>query len=58
MVADYSSKSLQGKLLLVRRNTMQGMTCMKDFAVHKGWHKEVLGKYDMWDEVETYLKDI
>ena len=29
----------------------------EDFGLHKKWHKEVLMKHDLWDELEFDLDD-
>ena len=57
MVADYSIKLLQGKTFLVHRNTIQGMSEI-DFRFYKRWHKEVLDKHELWDEMEVDLNDL
>ena len=57
MVADYSSKPLQGKLFVAHRNTMMGMST-EEFQQYKRWYEESLKRYDLWDDLEKDLKDL
>ena len=41
MVADFSSKPLQGKLFVAHRDTMLGV-CPEDYKICKEWYKEAL----------------
>jgi len=51
MVADFSSKPLQGKIFVVHRNTMLGIS-PDEFSMYKEWYKEAIKRYDLWDELE------
>ena len=57
MIADYSSKPTQGALFIFQRNTILGVK-EEDFGMHKQWHKRVLERYELWDELESDLFDI
>ena len=46
MVADCSSKPLQGKIFVTHRNTMLG-TSIKEHGIHKKWCKEALKRYEL-----------
>ena len=57
IVADFSSKPLQGKIFVVRRNDVLGI-CVDEFDTHKQWHKEDLQRYELWDELEYDLEEL
>ena len=57
MVADYSSKPIQGSLFIRKRDMIQGIKT-KDFGVYKSWYERVLRKYDLWDREEADLLNI
>ena len=57
MVADYSSKPLQGKTFIYHRNTMLGI-CPEEYDLHKKWHKEALERYGLWDDEESDLQEL
>ena len=57
MLADFSSKPLQGKAFIFHRNKMQGVN-KDDFQMHKKWCKAVLEQYDLWDDVEADLMSL
>jgi hypothetical protein len=46
MVADFSSKLLQGKIFIIHRNTMLGISA-DEFDMYKQWYKEALQRYDL-----------
>ena len=46
MVADFSSKPIQGQLFKNQRNTVMGLK-EEDFKMHKAWYKAVLERYDL-----------
>ena len=57
MVADFSSKSLQGKLFVAHRNTMLEAST-DEFDLYKQWYKEALERYQLWDDKEEDLQDL
>ena len=57
MVADYSSKPLQGRIFVVHRNTMLDVS-VNDYKLHKRWHKESFDRHQLWDDMEKDLDDL
>ena len=57
MIADYSTKPTQDAVFKAHRNTTMG-TSEEEYGVHKGWHKEVLQRHELWDEVESDLMSL
>ena len=57
MVADFSSKPLQGKIFVMHCNTMLRVS-PDEFNLHKQWHKEALECYDLWDGEEDNLAEL
>ena len=56
-VADFSSKPLQGKIFVIHRNAMLGVSA-EEFDVYKQWYKEAIKRYDLWDELEDDLEGL
>ena len=54
MITDYSTKPTQGSLFACQRNLILGID-EKEFSMHKEWHKAVLVKYELWDDLEEDL---
>ena len=54
MVVDFSAKLLQVNVLVIHRNTMQGVN-KEDFPMHKEWHESSLQRHDLWDDLEDDL---
>ena len=57
MVADFSSKLLQGRIFVIHRNTMMGIS-IDDYKIYKGWYEESLKRYRLWDDKEGDLYDL
>ena len=57
MIADYSTKSTQGCLFLFQRNTILGVK-KEYFSERKLWRKDVLKKYDLWDNAKKELESL
>ena len=57
MVADFSSKPLQGRIFVIHRNTMMGIS-VDDYKTYKGWYEESLKRYELWDDKEGDLYDL
>ena len=57
MIADCSTKPTQGSLFVCQRNLILGVK-EKEFNMHKKWHRAVLEKYDLWDDLEEYLESL
>ena len=57
MVADCSSKPLQGTIFVVHRNTMIGIT-PKEYDLCKQWHREALERHELWDNEKSDLEDL
>ena len=57
MVADFSSKPLQGKLFVAHQNTMLGVST-DEFDLYKQWYEEALERYQLWDDKEEDLQDL
>ena len=57
MVADYSTKPLQGGVFEKHRNAILGIT-KEDFTTCKMWYKRVLVKYDLWNDEEEDLRNL
>ena len=57
MIADYSTKPTQGSLFVYQRDLI--LDIKKDeFDMYKRQYKEVLLKYDIWDDKEKDLESI
>ena len=54
MVADHSTKPLQGNAFAIHRNTMRCVN-KEVFQMHKEWCKSALQRHDMWDDSGDYL---
>ena len=57
MVADYSTKPTQGSLFVYQRDLILGIK-KEEFGIYKSWYKEVLLKYDIWDDKEKDLESL
>ena len=57
MVADCSSKPLQGKMFVAHCNAMMGIST-EEFQQHKRWHREALERYELWDDLEDDLNEL
>ena len=56
-VAYYRSKPIQGRIFVVHRNTMLGVSA-DDHRLRKRWHKESLERRQLWDDMEKDLDDL
>ena len=54
IVADFSSKVLQGKIFVMHCNTMLGMS-LNEFNTHGEWNKEALKEHNLQDAKEEDL---
>ena len=57
IVADFSSKLLEGKMFIIHRNTMLGLI-IGEFDIHKRWYKEALQRYDLWNKIKHDLDEL
>ena len=57
MVADFSTKPLQGKVFVAHQNIIMRI-CEDDYRIHKQQYKEALKRYDLWDKFEKDLFDL
>ena len=57
IVADFSTKPIQGNVLVIHRNTTQGVN-KEDFIIHKEWCKSALQRNDLWDDLEDDLMNL
>ena len=57
MIADFSTKPLQGLIFRQQRNTIMGLRD-EDFEMCEAWYKMVLEKYDLWDDLEEDIVKI
>ena len=57
MIADYSSKPLQGKIFVVHCNAMLGIK-PEEFDLCKKWCKEALERCNLWDDEEKDPQDL
>jgi len=57
MIADFSSKTTQGKLFEFQRNTIQGIK-VENFRLYKEWYKKVFQQYKLFDDLEHDLFQI
>ena len=55
MVADFSIKPTQGSIFVQQRNVVMGLK-IEDFRIYKSWHKRVMEKCYLWDDIEEDLE--
>ena len=57
IVASYSTKPMQGSLFIYYGNLILRIDD-NEFKIYKRWYKEVLKRYNLWDENEVDLEII
>ena len=57
MIEGYITKPTQGTAFKLHRNTIMGIS-EEEYGVCKGWYREVLQRYELWDEAESYLMSL
>lgn len=56
IVADFSTKSLQGKVFVLHCDTILGII-PEEFDLCKKWHEESFRKHYLWDYLEYDLSE-
>ena len=57
MVADFSSKLFEGKMVVLYHNIIFGLM-IGEFNMHKRQYKEAFERYDLWNEIERDLDNL
>ena len=56
-MSDLGTKPTQGSIFVYHRNIIQDMS-KEDFHMHKKWHREVLEKYELWNDLKFDLDSL